>query len=284
MGLRSAVVTPTVPVIVRVTPEVHWHALDDDEVAGRAHALHRPDRRVFVSVDTWREDVFGALVNAVAQDLRRDLYTTVDEADGEQLGRWSSIGFAEHRREDEYLIPIAPQATGLHQAAFPAGFSAISADAADEGRLRALDETLRADVPGSDGWVNDPDQFHEYTFDPRHFDPATYLLAVHDSSGQYAGLARVWNDPDHPRLGLIGVVSSHRRRGLARALLAAAFRPLHARGITHVTAEADITNEPSTALLNRIGARRTGGTIELLRHTERPRRLTVTPPTTAPGC
>jgi hypothetical protein len=48
---------------------VPWHALDDDEVAGRAHALRRPDSRVFVSVDTWRDDVFRLPVAALIQDL-----------------------------------------------------------------------------------------------------------------------------------------------------------------------------------------------------------------------
>jgi hypothetical protein len=214
-------VAATVPVIVRVTPGVHWHALDDDEVAGRAYALHRPDRRVFVSIDTWRDDVFAALAGALIADLRRDLYTRVDEADAAELTRWASFGFHVHRREDDYLLPTAPEATGLGAAAFPPGFSAVSADAADEDPLRTLDEVLRGDVAGSDGWVNDPQQFHDQTFDPRYFDPATYLVAT-DGAGRYAGLVRVWSAPRRARLGLIGVVPAYRRRGLARALLAAA--------------------------------------------------------------
>jgi ribosomal protein S18 acetylase RimI-like enzyme len=192
----------------------------------------------------------------------------VDEADGAELDRWSAVGFRPSRREDAYLIPTAPQATGLREAEIPAGFTVISADAAREDRLRALDELLREDVPGSDGWVNDPGQFHADTFDRVQFDPATYLVAVHEASGQYAGLVRIWKHPKHSRLGLIGVRRSCRRRGLARALLAAAFQPLHARGITGVLAEVDVTNTASTALLARMAARRTGGSIELLRGRE----------------
>lgn len=249
--------------IVRVTPGVHWHALDDDEVAGRAYALHRPDNRVFVSVDTWRDDVFALLVAAVVADLPADLHTIVDEADAAELERWSAQGFRPHRREDAYLVPTAPGRTGLDDARLPAGFTVISAAAADLDRLRDLDELLREDVPGSDGWVNDPPEFHQRTFDSRTFDPATYLIAVHDASGQYAGLVRVWKHRTHARLGLIGVRRACRRRGLARALLAAAFRPLHAEGIPEVLAEADADNAASTTLLARIGARRTGGSIEL---------------------
>jgi RimJ/RimL family protein N-acetyltransferase len=265
-------VPASAPTVVRVTPGVHWHALDDDEVAGRAYGLHRPDRRVFVSVDSWREDAFHALVDAVIGDLRRDLYTMVDEADAAELARWSAVGFEPHRREDNYVIPTAPELTGLDRAAVPPGFATITADAADEDRLRALDELLRADVPGCDGWVNDPDQFHGNTFDPRHFDPATYLVAVHhvgDGSDRYAGLVRVWNIPRHPRLGLVGVARPYRRRGLARALLAAVFAQLHARGATEVLAEADVANAASTALLAGIGARRTGGAVELIRRRRR---------------
>ena len=46
-------------------------------------------------------------------------------------------------------------------------------------------------------------------------------------------------------------------------------RPLAARGITQVTAEADVTNGPSRAMLARFGARRTAGTVELRRPANR---------------
>jgi ribosomal protein S18 acetylase RimI-like enzyme len=64
---------------------------------------------------------------------------------------------------------------------------------------------------------------------------------------------------------LIGVLRWHRRRGIARALLHAAFGALPGRGIEQVTAEVDATNAASAALLAGLGARRTGGTVELLR-------------------
>jgi ribosomal protein S18 acetylase RimI-like enzyme len=120
-------------------------------------------------------------------------------------------------------------------------------------------------VPGAEGWVNDPQEFREYTFDDRHFDPATYLVAIDDINQAYAGLARVWHDPGRPRLGLIGVTAAYRRRGLPKVLLAAVFAPLRDRGISEVAAEVDATNTTSNALLRGIGARRTGGSIELVR-------------------
>lgn len=111
---------------------------------------------------------------------------------------------------------------------------------------------------------DDPKEFAEYTFDPRHFDPETYLVAVDDATGTYAGLVRVWNDPGVRMLGLIAVTRAYRRRGVARALLAAAFRPLHDQGVREVAAEVDVTNDASSTLLRSLGAHRVGGSVELL--------------------
>lgn len=253
----------TTALIVRVTPGVHWHALEDDIVVGRGHALHRADGRAFISIDTWVDDVFIAIAEAMTQDLPAPVYTVVADDDREHLGRWSMLGFRDNRREDEYAIPTAPEATGLGTALLPAGFTLVGADRVDEGRLRGLDQTLRQDVPGYAGWINDPEEFHRLTFENRFFDPATYLVAVHES--EYVGLVRILGLPRQPRLGLIGVLPEYRRRGLARAMLAAALRPLHERGVTTVSAEADESNPASRVLLKGVGAIRTGGAIELVR-------------------
>jgi GNAT superfamily N-acetyltransferase len=69
-----------------------------------------------------------------------------------------------------------------------------------------------------------------------------------------------WDGP-----GIVGVLAAHRRRGLARALIAQALAPLADDGETRVTAEADTTNAASDALLRGFGATVTGGTIELRR-------------------
>lgn len=253
------------PTIVRVTQGAEWHAVEMDEVVGRARALHRPDRRWFVSFDASRADVYETLLRAVDRDLQESLYTTVDEADRAQLQQCMQLGFTVDRREHEYRVPTGPDATGLGDAVVPAGMSILSAADVDVDLLRALDELLREDVPGSDGWVNDPQEFRKYTFDPRHFNAETYLVAVDEVNGDLAGLARVWDDPATPRLGLIGIVAGYRRCGLARSLLAAAFRPLHERGTMEVAAEADADNAASVTLLSSLGARRTGGSVELNR-------------------
>jgi hypothetical protein len=126
--------------VARLTRMATWRALAGTQVIGEANGILRPDRRWFISVDTWIEDSFLA------------------------------------------LVPTGPDQTHLAAGALPAGMSLVSADAVDEDGLRLLDEALRQDVPGSDGWVNDPQEFREYTFSEWRFDPATYLVAVDDAS------------------------------------------------------------------------------------------------------
>jgi len=248
--------------IVRVTPGVHWHALEDDIVVGRGHALHRADGRTFISIDTWADDVFVALAEAMIQDLPSPVYTVVAEDDREHLGRWSLRGFTDNRREDEYLVPTAPEITGLRSATLPEGFTLIGADKTEVDRLRELDQDLRQDVPGYAGWVYTEEYFHRLRFENRFFDPTTFLVALHED--EYVGLVRIMALPRVPRLGLVGVRAAYRRRGLARAMLSAAFRVLHERGVSGVSAEADEANPASRNLLRGIGAQRTGGAIELV--------------------
>jgi len=47
----------------------------------------------------------------------------------------------------------------------------VSAGETDVERLARLDDDLRQEVPGSDGWANDLETFRAYTFDARHAAP-----------------------------------------------------------------------------------------------------------------
>ena len=47
-------------VITRVADR-QWHALDDDLVVGCGYAEHRPDGRLFVSIDAWHDATFDRL-------------------------------------------------------------------------------------------------------------------------------------------------------------------------------------------------------------------------------
>lgn len=209
-------------------------------------AFVRPDGRCFVSFDP-----------------SRDVYATVDEADAAGLAFYEELGFVVNRRESQYRIP-----TNVLDVDAPAGFVLARADEVDRDRLRLLDDALRQDVPGTDGWKWDEEGFRE-EFDSS-FDPETYLVAVDEASGDYVALARVWNKPAGPRLGMVGVLPSYRRRRLANALLARVFAVLRQRGEAEVTTEVDDTNVASISLITGLGGQRAGGSIELVRRRAEP--------------
>lgn len=255
-------------VVVRPMRTATWNLLRNGSTVASAYAVSRPDRRWFVSVDAWQDDDHEPLVNAMITDLAHDLHTRIDGSDAASLELWSRSGFEPHRHELEFLFSPAPEATGWSSAPLPAGLTLLPADGVDEDALRELDDRLRADVPGTAGWVNDPAEFRDHTFDERHFDPGTCLVAVDDERRQFAGLVRIRANGDRWRLGLVGVTRGYRRRGLARAMLARALQPVHARGVTEVMAEVDATNSAGLALMRALGAVRTGSSMVLLRRVQ----------------
>ena len=230
-----------------------------------AYAVCRPDRRWFVSVDTWQTADHEPLVNAMIADLGRDLYTRIDGGDPAAVELWSRFGFEPERREVEFLLSCDPARNGLAGALVPTGLLLLSAEDVDETALRELDDQIRTDLPGNEGWVNDPAEFHDHVFDDRFVDPASCLVAVDDQRQQFAGLVRIWANAQRARLSLLGVTRAYRRQGLARALLASALRPIHERGVPEVMAEADTTNTPGLALLRRMKAVETGSSLVLKR-------------------
>jgi ribosomal protein S18 acetylase RimI-like enzyme len=193
-----------------------------------------------------------------------ELYATVDEADSERLRRLESVGFTQKRRELVLRVPTDATRWSVGDVGPPPGITFRTADHVDEGRLRRLDDRLRQDVPGTDGWCWDEKGFREDTYGSPDFDPAAYLVAV-NGDADYVGIARVWIQPQQARLGFVGVRAEWRRRGLARALLAAVFTVLHERGLEEVRTEVDETNLPSRTLLARFGAQTFATSLELVR-------------------
>ena len=230
-----------------------------------AHGLCRPDRRWFVSVDGWREEDHAPLVHAMLTDLPHDLYTRIDGQDQQALEQWSRYGFRPHRRELEFLIPPDPERTGLQGTLVPEGVALLPAEDVDETELRKLDDRLRNDIAGTTGWVNDPAEFSDYVFDDQRYDAACNLVAIDDRRRQLAGLVRIWLSSTRARLNLVAVTRAYRRRGLARAMLAAALAPVAERGILEVMAEVDDSNVAGQALLRGIGAVETGSSLVLER-------------------
>jgi RimJ/RimL family protein N-acetyltransferase len=234
----------------------HWIAWRDGGVVGTVHPWPAPDRRLRLFFERTEPAAYGPLL----EKIEGPCVTTVDEADREAVAALAGLGFEIVRREEQLEIPVRRTSYAL-----PAGCRVISA--ADTGirELMALDDALRDDVPGAEGWESNETWFREETYDSPFFDPETYLVAI-GPDGSYTGLVRIWNGPRPlPRLGLIGVLQDHRRRGLTRALISAALNVLHDRGATVVTAEADETNTASLALLTSFGAAKLGAEVELSR-------------------
>ncbi|WP_327008854.1 GNAT family N-acetyltransferase [Dactylosporangium sp. NBC_01737] len=238
-------------VITRVA-ERQWHALDDDLVVGRGDASPRPDGRLFLSVDAWHDDVFARLAGAMLAALPRPLYTVVDEADLDLRTRWVQAGLTTRRREWEYVMP-----SGGHGAPPPPGLTLLPIGTADLDPLRDLDHTIRAEIEATIGW----DQLPAAVLS-RPLDPAPYAVAA--SLGTYVGLARLALLPRHTRIGLIAVRSDHRRRGIARALLAEILAATRARGVGTVSADVHEANTAAIALFETAGAHRTGSNLELV--------------------
>ncbi|MFJ8623536.1 GNAT family N-acetyltransferase [Kitasatospora sp. NPDC093550] len=249
-------------VVTRVS-DTQWHAVADDLVVGSGDASRRPDGRLFVSVDAWDGAVFDRLAHALLTDLPEPLHTVTDEADQETTAAWQRAGFTTVRRERCYAVPTDPQVTGLGTVRPPAGVTVVPAGQAQEGPLRDLDRVVHAEVAAGPGWPAMPAQVLPRPAGTTVLDPARYTVAQQD--GRYLGLLRI-APPRRPRIGLLAVREDHRRRGIARALLAHALESLHREGVTSAWAEVTESNTPATALFEGIGARRAGGVLELAHH------------------
>ncbi|WP_305783490.1 GNAT family N-acetyltransferase [Symbioplanes lichenis] len=238
-------------VIVRVG-ERQWHALDDDLVVGRGEASPRPDGRLFLSIDAWRDPVFERLAEVMLAALPRPVHTVVDEADLDLTARWQQAGLTTRRREWEYVMT-----SGSRPAPAPRGVTLLPVGSAELRPLRRLNRALHAEIESSVGWDRMP-----ATVLSRPLDPARHVVAA--EPGGYVGLTRLMLLPRHTRIGLLAVRAGHRRRGIARAMLTEVLRTSKERGVASVSAEVDETNTAAIALVEAAGAHRHGSTLELV--------------------
>ncbi|MEU7866560.1 GNAT family N-acetyltransferase [Dactylosporangium sp. NPDC049140] len=238
--------------LITQVAERQWHALADDLVVGRGDASPRPDGRLFLSIDAWHDPVFERLAAVMLAALPRPLHTVVDEADLDLTARWRQAGLTVRRREWEYVM-----ASGAAPVPSPRGVTTLPPGTAQVRPLRRLDRAIRAEIESSVGW----DQMPAAVLS-RPLDPARYVVAT--EAGAYAGLARLALLPRHTRIGLIAVRAGHRRRGIARALLAEVRRATHERGVATVSAEVHEANAAAIALVEGAGAHRQGSNLELV--------------------
>jgi GNAT superfamily N-acetyltransferase len=224
----------------------------------------RPDGRVVAWPDgrwtpdqaRWASDYARsngvAVITHVAADRTDEARVLID------------AGFAAARREVTVEVDLDEALAEIGDSGLPAGVAAISAADADVERLRLLDDALRDDIPGTAGWRSTPEEFADDNFGDSAFDRRTYLVAIDEHGGDYIGLVRVWMNRTGPRIGMFGVLPAHRRRGITLALLARCLRVARDEGHRAATSEFDETNEASSGVFARLGARQTGSTTELV--------------------
>ncbi|MFJ3619436.1 GNAT family N-acetyltransferase [Streptomyces iakyrus] len=240
-----------------------WHALEDDLVVGRGHALHRPDGRLFVSIDAWHDVAFDRLAGVMVAELPAPLYTVVDEADAELTAGWRRAGFTVRRREWEYAVPTDPRVTGLAEVLPPSGVTIVPAGQADEGLLREVDRAIRDEIEATAGWWQSmPAEVMPRTEGDTLVDPTKYAVAAEPD--RYLGLIRVVT-AIRPRIGLVAVRAGEQRRGVARALLTHALITAHRSGFPTAWTEVHESNHAATALFEGVGARPVSSNLELVR-------------------
>ena len=249
-------------VMITRVADKQWHALDDDLVVGRGHAVHRPDGRLFVSIDAWHDAAFDRLAEAMLTQLPAPLHTVVDEADVDVMAGWRRAGFTIRRREWEYAVPTDPRATGLDAVLPPPGVTIVPAGQADEDLLRAVDRAIRDEVEATVGWQSMPAEVVPRPEGDTIVDPSKYAVAA--APDRYLGLIRVVR-VKRPRIGLVAVRAGEQRRGIGRALLAHALGTLHRSGFTEAWTEVQETNHAASTLFEGIGARPMSSNLELVR-------------------
>lgn len=232
-----------------------WVAREGGALTGVLRAYRTPDDRLRLIFAGDEPASCAALAGAV----NGACVTLVDAGLPEVQQALSGMGFSAVRRELLLEIPVTDRRLDP-----PEGVSIVSILDRDAEEVMRLDAVLREDIPGSSGWEPDLEQFLEQNHRSPGFDPKAYLIAIHN--GAAVGLVRIWNRPDAlPRVGMWGVLASHRQRGIASVLLASALAVWHRRGAKAVCTEIDESNTASRALAQSFGASVVGSTTEMAR-------------------
>jgi GNAT superfamily N-acetyltransferase len=238
-----------------------WEARAAGTLAGRADCWMRPDGKRFAYFGTEDAAVIAALGAAITAAHGRPLHATADADDRAALLRFGEAGFVGERYEHRWTLPVAV-AAGWDDAPL-APFEVGSPETFGADEVRRFDDRLRADIPGVHGWRWTAEAWAAEHGTPA-YDPDVYPVAWDPVERRFAAMARVWSNPDGPRLGLVAVAHPYRRRGLGAALLARVSRALAERGHAVMATECDAANPASKALMAKAGGTVTGGEVELV--------------------
>lgn len=240
-----------------------WVAWDEGRAIATVTASPRPDQRLFMSFEGV-DDAIGPLALAAAQELDRPIHALVASSDTIRLDQLTNVGFVIESTIESFDVPFLAARRALRRAWLPAGHRVISAAVADRTRLFELDNLVRNDVPGCDGWLGRREWFDAELDDAPPFDPDAYLVMEHMASCAYVGLVRIWRNPTGPRLGLVGTRRTHRRAPFAAHLLDLALRAASGWGFDTFATEASTANRVTHPALRRLGAMSTGMSHQLV--------------------
>ncbi len=245
-------------------PLSRWIARREDTLTAVVTVRQRPDQRMFLSFAGGVEPECRILVNAVRRSVGGDLHTQVSEQDPEKTRILRTLGFETEHQFEEFRVPFAVALRRLHRAWTPSGFKIISAECADIDGLLRLDDAIRQETPGTGGWQGCRDWIIDELDSPA-FDPSAYLIGVHQASGCYAGLVRLWRNQRGPRLGLVGVLPIYRRSTLASALLRRSLDSASAWGSSTFTTEVSLSNSVVYRRLRTLETESVGRFFQLVR-------------------
>ena len=246
-------------------PPQRWLASRASTPVGAVTATLRPDDRMFLAFGCRDLAAYGPLIETAASQLRRRLYATVGTRDRESVDALTAAGFAAELEVEGFRIRFDRALAMLKRAWVPQGFSIRTADTVDEDRLFTLDNTLRHDVPGTDGWRGFREWFREELSEAPPFDAAGYLVAVDDHNGEYVGLTRIWRNPDGPHFGLVGVIRQYRNTVIAAALMKCALTAASQWGHETFTTSTSPVNPVTYPRMKRLGAESLGKKVQLVR-------------------
>lgn len=234
-----------------------WFAVDDGTPVGAFLTWLRPDDRMFLMFRVTDPRAYNPLTDAAVDALGRSVSTMCDDAETDHLAALQDAGFRIEMTGDRFVIPFDAILRPLERAWVPNGYVIRSVVDVDEDRAFELDNKVRNLVPGTDGWYGDREWFGEELRSPE-FDPSAYLIAVEEATDTYAGLLRVWRNPDGPRLGLVAVLPEHRVRSLAAALLKQGLKAASEWGFDTLATETSPQNPDTYLGLIRMGLQPVG--------------------------
>ncbi|MFC3492504.1 GNAT family N-acetyltransferase [Glycomyces rhizosphaerae] len=241
--------------------EDRWEARGGERLVGTAHMWDRPDGKRFAWFNPIESEPIAALCDAIG--ATRPVYTVSDIHETGLQRRLAAAGFVGDRYEHDWTLPVTT-AADWNDAAL-AGFEVGPPERFGMDAVRRFNDEVCADSPGMRGWVSSAEFWaEEHSGDA--YDPAVYPVAWDPAAERFAGMVRIWMNESGPRLGLVAAARPYRGRGVAGALLGAAFRVLRERGHTKVATECDAANLASKGLLEKAGGTIVGGTIQLVRH------------------